>query len=144
MNFDFNLPGRTKRLLDFFGIGIKTSNKSQKGIFLDTKKINNKIPISNDIYGHTQRALEKWSQNSSIDPQKRQSRIDMLRDLDEMYYNSPIIAKAITITRDEVIQADSNKIEFLKRVNDELSRNIFFEKHEIKVVLEELSKMENE
>ena len=32
----------------------------------------------------------------------------------------------------------------LKRVNDELSRNIFFEKHEIKVVLEELSKMENE
>jgi hypothetical protein len=38
----------------------------------------------------------------------------------------------------------SNKIEFLKRVNDELSRNIFFEKHEIKVVLEELSKMENE
>lgn len=34
------------------------------------------------------------------------------------------------------------KIEFLKIVNDELSRNIFFEKHEVRIVLEELSKME--
>jgi len=37
-----------------------------------------------------------------------------------------------------------NKIEFLKKVNQELSMNIFFEKHEVQIVLEELSKMENE
>jgi hypothetical protein len=37
----------------------------------------------------------------------------------------------------------NRKIEFLKIVNSELSRNIFFEKYEIKVVLEELSKMES-
>lgn len=34
------------------------------------------------------------------------------------------------------------KIEFLKKVNQELALNIFFEKDEIKQVLEKLSKME--
>ncbi|RBQ29187.1 hypothetical protein ACNSOS_11575 [Aliarcobacter vitoriensis] len=37
-----------------------------------------------------------------------------------------------------------NKIEFLKKVNQELSMNIFFEKYEVKIILEELSKMEQE
>lgn len=36
------------------------------------------------------------------------------------------------------------KIEFLKKVNQELAMNIFFEKDELKIVLEELSKMELE
>lgn len=54
------------------------------------------------------------------------------------------LLKILNESKDDKELQRSNKIEFLKRVNDELSRNIFFEKHEIKVVLEELSKMENE
>ena len=54
------------------------------------------------------------------------------------------LLKILNESKDDKDLQRTNKIEFLKRVNDELSRNIFFEKHEIKVVLEELSKMENE
>ena len=54
------------------------------------------------------------------------------------------LLKILNEAKDDKALQRCNKIEFLQRVNDELLRNIFFEKHEIKVVLEELSKMENE
>ena len=69
---------------------------------------------------------------------KTQSKLDIINR-----YKIALL-KILNDSKDDKELQRSNKIEFLKRVNDELSRNIFFEKHEIKVVLEELSKMENE
>ena len=46
-------------------------------------------------------------------------------------------------TKDDKELQKNRKIEFLKIVNSELSRNIFFEKYEIRVIIEELSKMES-
>ena len=69
---------------------------------------------------------------------KTQSKLDIINR-----YKIALL-KILNESKDDKVLQRSNKIEFLKRVNDELSRNIFFEKHEIKVVLEELSKMENE
>ena len=69
---------------------------------------------------------------------KTQSKLDIINR-----YKIALL-KILNESKDDKDLQRSNKIEFLKRVNDELSRNIFFEKHEIKVVLEELSKMENE
>ena len=69
---------------------------------------------------------------------KTQSKLDIINR-----YKVALL-KILNESKDDKVLQRSNKIEFLKRVNDELSRNIFFEKHEIKVVLEELSKMENE
>ncbi len=69
---------------------------------------------------------------------KTQSKLDIINR-----YKIALL-KILNESKDDKELQRSNKIEFLKRVNDELSRNIFFEKHEIKVVLEELSKMENE
>lgn len=69
---------------------------------------------------------------------KTQSKLDIINR-----YKVALL-KILNESKDDKELQRSNKIEFLKRVNDELSRNIFFEKHEIKVVLEELSKMENE
>ena len=66
------------------------------------------------------------------------------RKLDIINRYKIALLKILNESKDDKELQRSNKIEFLKRVNDELSRNIFFEKHEIKVVLEELSKMENE
>ena len=69
---------------------------------------------------------------------KTQSKLDIINR-----YKIALL-KILNESKDDKELQRSNRIEFLKRVNDELSRNIFFEKHEIKVVLEELSKMENE
>ena len=52
------------------------------------------------------------------------------------------LLKILEENKDDKDLQISQKIEFLKKVNDELSRNIFFEKHEIKTILEEFSKME--
>ena len=44
-------------------------------------------------------------------------------------------------TKDDKALQMQEKIKFLKRVNQELSMNIFFEAHEAKELLEELSKL---
>ena len=67
---------------------------------------------------------------------KTQSKLDIIN----RYKMS--LSKLLEESKDDKELQISKKIEFLKKVNDELSRNIFFEKHEIKIVLEELSKME--
>ncbi len=53
------------------------------------------------------------------------------------------LMKILEETKDDKELQKNRKIEFLKIVNSELSRNIFFEKYEIRVVIEELSKMES-
>ncbi|AXK48791.1 hypothetical protein CRU87_04535 [Aliarcobacter trophiarum LMG 25534] len=54
------------------------------------------------------------------------------------------LLKVLEETKEDKELQKSSKIEFLKEINSELSRNIFFEKHEIRVIIEELSKMETE
>lgn len=53
------------------------------------------------------------------------------------------LMKILEEAKDDKELQKNNKIEFLKVINSELSRNIFFEKHEIRVIIEELSKMES-
>ena len=53
------------------------------------------------------------------------------------------LMKILEETKDDKELQKNRKIEFLKIVNSELSRNIFFEKYEIRVIIEELSKMES-
>lgn len=71
-----------------------------------------------------------------------------VRDIKSKYIKKSEIIKAY---EDELLEILKNsnqddkvslKIEFLKKVNQELALNIFFEKDEIKKVLEKLSKME--
>ncbi len=69
---------------------------------------------------------------------KTQSKLDIINR-----YKIALL-KILNESKDDKELQRSNKIEFLKRRNDELSRNIFFEKHEKKLFSEELSKMENE
>ncbi|WP_066355938.1 hypothetical protein [Aliarcobacter skirrowii] len=67
---------------------------------------------------------------------KTQSKLDVINR-----YKISLL-KILEENKDDKDLQISQKIEFLKKVNDELSRNIFFEKHEIKTILEEFSKME--
>ena len=53
------------------------------------------------------------------------------------------LMKILEETKDDKELQKNRKIELLKIVNSELSRNIFFEKYEIRVIIEELSKMES-
>ncbi|WP_198306151.1 hypothetical protein [Arcobacter vandammei] len=69
---------------------------------------------------------------------KSQTKLDIINR-----YKSALL-QVLKESKDNKDLQRNNKIEFLKKVNDELSRNIFFEQYEIKFVLEELSKMEYE
>ncbi|WP_418179054.1 hypothetical protein ACNSOO_09300 [Aliarcobacter lanthieri] len=74
--------------------------------------------------------------NSKNIVRKTQSKLNIINQ----YKNA--LLKVLEEHKDDNDLQTKNKIEFLKKVNQELSMNIFFERHEVHIVLEELSKME--
>ncbi|QKF59009.1 hypothetical protein ACN2EN_05030 [Aliarcobacter lanthieri] len=74
--------------------------------------------------------------NSKNIVRKTQSKLNIINQ----YKNA--LLKVLEEHKDDKDLQTKNKIEFLKKVNQELSMNIFFERHEVHIVLEELSKME--
>ncbi|MFV7790591.1 hypothetical protein ACNSOP_08540 [Aliarcobacter lanthieri] len=76
--------------------------------------------------------------NSKNIVRKTQSKLNIINQ----YKNA--LLKILEEHKDDKDLQTKNKIEFLKKVNQELSMNIFFERHEVHIVLEELAKMEYE
>ncbi|MBL3520937.1 hypothetical protein ACNSOL_10495 [Aliarcobacter lanthieri] len=76
--------------------------------------------------------------NSKNIVRKTQSKLNIINQ----YKNA--LLKILEEYKDDKDLQTKNKIEFLKKVNQELSMNIFFERHEVHIVLEELAKMEYE
>jgi len=76
--------------------------------------------------------------NSKKIVKKTKTKLDIIN----CYKN--VLLEILKEHKDDKNLQTKNKIEFLKKVNQELSMNIFFEKHEVQIVLEELSKMEDE
>ena len=126
---------------------ISNENQIQYSLFDTKQKIYESTSTLMDLRVSPFMPVDKISHNSALAKEfvanknilkKTQSKLDIINR-----YKIALL-KILNESKDDKELQRSNKIEFLKRVNDELSRNIFFEKHEIKVVLEELSKMENE
>lgn len=74
--------------------------------------------------------------NSKKVIKKAQTKLDIVNS----YKNS--LLKILKENENDIDLQIKSKIEFLKKVNQELSMNIFFDKGEAKIILEELSKME--
>lgn len=115
IKFDFGFPSRTRRLLDFFNFGIFKRNSGKEQIYVSPKEVkNHKSPTSRVVIPAEsfptpiQKMLDKWSEVTTYNIDRWEGRKDLINDLYEMYFNSPIVSKAVNITVDEVIQADSN------------------------------------
>jgi hypothetical protein len=115
LNFDFGFRSRTRRLLDFFGFGVFKRNSGKEQIYVSPKEVRNQkgatqrvIIPSESFPTPIQKMLDKWSEVTTYNIDRWEGRKDLINDLYEMYFNSPIVSKAVNITVDEVLQADSN------------------------------------
>jgi hypothetical protein len=135
LNFDYGLPSRTRRLLDFFTFGIFKRTDGKERIYVSPERVTNakksvgRIIIPSEKFPTPiQKMLDKWSEITTYNLDKWEGRKDLVNDLLEMYYNSPIVSKAMNITVDEVLQADSNNqiigVEGNKRQVDYINRRL--------------------
>jgi hypothetical protein len=121
VKFNFDLQGRVQRLLSYFDFDVTVDQNNSKYINLKSvtdrfkqartgdneKKL--KSIFSQDSYTPPiQRLLEKWSTQVNVNYNSWQNRKELIEDLDQMYFNSPIVSKAVILSRDETLQADSN------------------------------------
>jgi hypothetical protein len=121
VKFNFDLQGRVQRLLSYFDFDVTVDQNNSKYINLKSvtdrfkqartgdneKKL--KSIFSQDSYiPPIQRLLEKWSTQVNVNYNSWQNRKELIEDLDQMYFNSPIVSKAVILSRDETLQADSN------------------------------------
>jgi len=103
------------RMQNYFGIGIslskdiKNPSDALTGVVKPSNRgYDNKIvksPFSNE----TQALLDYYVNTCHDNVESWQNRSDLNEDMDMLYYNSPIMAKAMELTADEVEQADSNQ-----------------------------------
>lgn len=103
----------TKSMLNFFNINYKKSSK--------TKPIDKLFPTKTiDKDGETIRVREKfppqiekyyykWLHSTHDNAESWRNRTLLYEDCDLMYYNSTIVAKAIELIADEVVQADAHE-----------------------------------
>jgi hypothetical protein len=135
LKFDYDLPSRNRRLLDFFTFGIFKRKDGKEHIYLNPERVKNakksagRIILPADKFPTPiQRMLDKWAEVTTYNLDKWEGRKDLINDLLEMYYNSPIVSKAMNITVDEVLQADSNNqiigVEGNKRQVDYINKKL--------------------
>lgn len=121
LKFKFDLQGRVQRLLNYFDFDVTVDPNNNKYIHLKsvTDKLKASRPSDNEkklksVFSQDsyippiQRLLEKWSTQVNVNYNSWDSRKELVGDLDQMYYNSPIVSKAVILSRDETLQADAN------------------------------------
>lgn len=121
LKFKFDLQGRVQRLLNYFEFDVTVDPNNNKYIHLKsvTDKLKASRPADNEkklksVFSQDsyippiQRLLEKWSTQVNVNYNSWDSRKELVGDLDQMYYNSPIVSKAVILSRDETLQADAN------------------------------------
>lgn len=121
LKFKFDLQGRVQRLLNYFDFDVTVDPNNNKYIHLKsvTDKLKASRPVDNEkklksVFSQDsyippiQRLLEKWSTQVNVNYNSWDSRKELVGDLDQMYYNSPIVSKAVILSRDETLQADAN------------------------------------
>ena len=108
--------GAVDRLKRFFNIDYKKSAKELEDKIQATKRVPNKngdgTKVVRDVFpSKVQELFNWWISDTHASLEEWKNRKALWRDCDEMYYNSPLIARAIELTADEVIQCEtSNEI----------------------------------
>lgn len=110
-------PKILQQLQTWFGIGFKKGGKNKPSEIVPVKKVEiddkefkdkaktlEKLPFDEK----TKQAYDYWIRNTRTQEDTYKNMSDVYKDSDILYNNSPIINKAIEVTADEVIQADSN------------------------------------
>ena len=121
VKFNFDLQGRVQRLLSYFDFDVTVDQNNNKYVNLksvtdkfkqartgDNEKKLKSIFSQESYIPPIQRLLEKWSTQVNVNYNSWQNRKELIEDLDQMYFNSPIVSKAVILSRDETLQADSN------------------------------------
>ena len=94
-----------ENLQKYFNIGVDKESK-EFGIrsYLD----NNEFTYHSLYDSRIEKLFKYWKNSCHDDPSSFEDRKSMYDDMDMMFFNSPIISKAVTLFTDETVQADSN------------------------------------
>lgn len=137
------LPSKIlNQLQSWFGVGFKSNSKEpDKQIFPVAKGRPHsdkgeggtelkKIPFDDNV----QELFKYFLNNNRVILENYENRTKLFQDMDKMFMNSPIVNKAITLTVDECIQADSNDQVVFIEAKRQLKKDIqeFFDKIDLK------------
>ena len=107
------MPDRTtsQKLKDFFNIATKKNKKTNTiDIYPSEAKTSDKDVTRRkrkQLPASIQNYYDRWLSSNSDTNETLRSRFERYKDLDYMYYNSPIISRAVHMYSDEVTQADA-------------------------------------
>jgi hypothetical protein len=102
----------TKKFLDFFNIGYKKGAKEIENKLYPTreKEKNGKVVRVRETFPpEVEKYWTQWIHSTHDDAESWNNRIKLYEDCDMVYYNSPLIAKAMELVTNETIQADTNE-----------------------------------
>jgi len=136
------LPSKIlNQLQSWFGIGFKKNSKEpDKQLFPIVKGKTHterekseefeKIPFDDNV----QELFKYFLNNNRVILENYENRTKLFQDMDKMYMNCPIVNKAIELTVDECMQADSNDQIIFIEAKRQLKKDIqeFFDKIELK------------
>lgn len=136
------LPSKIlNQLQSWFGIGFKKNSKEpDKQLFPIVKGKTHterekseefeKIPFDDNV----QELFKYFLSNNRVILENYENRTKLFQDMDKMYMNCPIVNKAIELTVDECMQADSNDQIIFIEAKRQLKKDIqeFFDKIELK------------
>ena len=118
----------------------KSNNKNQTLSITDIKKafeLMNKDGSKVELPSNIDQLYQWWINKTGIKQEEFANRLQRYADMDEMYYGSPYIWKAVNLVADETIQADSNEvpitIEAKKKIRKEIEE--LFENTELFTIL---------
>ena len=107
---------KMNRLKSIFKVGFKSKDNAPINQQVQTykvvdKKIDNAIHpflVSETFPEDVKQLLNYWMVDCHDTMKSWQNRVDLFQDMEMVYINSPLISRAIELTADEAIQADSN------------------------------------
>jgi hypothetical protein len=115
-DFGFNKEDKsvTRKFLRFFNIGVQGKQNVVSAKVFPTDLVKDKQTgeshrVREVFPPEVRKYYDKWLFSSHDDAQSWKNRNDLWYDCDLLYYNSPLIAKAMELIADEVIQADTHE-----------------------------------
>ena len=108
-----NKKSKLNGLLNLFGLSVKQNTKDPLDRIKPTKKVidpkTGNQKIHPDVFNDDIKKIYNWWVNDCHDKADDwQNRLALWKDMDMLYYNSSLIARAIDLIADEVVQADTH------------------------------------
>lgn len=106
-------PEKTSLFQKLFGVGVDGSaSRNHKKIYpaeVGKNKETGKYEFkATALSPKVEELLDYWMSQTHDSAASFENRFELYKDMDMLFYNAPLVWRAMTLTRDEVLQADSN------------------------------------